>query len=407
MRILVASSSPPDRGSGINAYCLSLSEALVGEGYEVYFLSPTPEEDSWLKQHCIVHVPSDQDDDPLLAAIALNQYIRESGIEGVINNDNSLLQSIAPLVDCPFIAVGHMGKSSVAKLACFNIDWVDHVIAISSDMQRVFTNRYGVPVEKCPVVHNGVIDPGKRANIKSALATFDTPIEIVFGGGFSANKGGDLVERLLHQLGPKIEYVRIHWFGSVPENIQRRLCNWPNISFHGRVLRHEFHAVLSAADILLLPSRAEGCPMVLLEAMSLGVVPIVSDGLGAMRWLVDNGREGYVCSLSCWAQQAAACINFLSQHEATLEVMKHAARQRYEKELRIEYVAQRLVELLAQPTVDRKYKPAKATILRWHRPLIAGTDRAPFIDRLAIRAGWLRRAGRIRVNGKQSGSYEG
>lgn len=50
--------------------------------------------------------------------------------------------------------------------------------------------------------------------------------------------------------------------------------------------KEEFEKTLSSSCFLLLPSREEGCPMVLLEAMRFGVIPIVSNGKGAMRKLL-------------------------------------------------------------------------------------------------------------------------
>lgn len=392
MRLLVASSSPPDRGSGINAYCRNLVEALVADKHELHFLSPSPKDDTWLRQHGVRHVASDQGDDPLQAAAVLAQYIADHHIEGLINNDNSLLQSIAPLVDCPFLAVGHMGKSNVAALACFNNRWVDHVVAISSDMQRVFTGRYRIPVEKCPVVHNGVVD--RSSDVREARADSGT-LRVVFAGGYSRNKGGRLIARAIRGSPNAWQNVHIDWFGEVPPKVQKGLGPLANIAFHGRAAQDEFHAVLRQADVLLLPSKVEGCPMVLLEAMSFGVASIVSDGKGAMRWLVDSGREGYVCGLKSWPGQAARCIAFLAGHREHLDSMRQAARMRFEKELRSELVARRMLELLRYPTVERGRRPDRITVLKWHRPLVQGTTRAPLLDRLFIRAGWLRRAGYI------------
>lgn len=53
--------------------------------------------------------------------------------------------------------------------------------------------------------------------------------------------------------------------------------------------------LLSAFDILLLPSRKEGLPYVLLEA-ALARVPIVATDVGGISELIQNGKSGALCN---------------------------------------------------------------------------------------------------------------
>ena len=48
---------------------------------------------------------------------------------------------------------------------------------------------------------------------------------------------------------------------------------------------------LAWADVILQPSHFEGVPLMLLEAMQLGVVPLATD-VGAVREIVQNGNTG-------------------------------------------------------------------------------------------------------------------
>jgi glycosyltransferase involved in cell wall biosynthesis len=49
------------------------------------------------------------------------------------------------------------------------------------------------------------------------------------------------------------------------------------VCFHGYLPRSELDSFYARAHFLLLPSRSEGWPKVLSEAMAYGVVPLVSD----------------------------------------------------------------------------------------------------------------------------------
>lgn len=58
--------------------------------------------------------------------------------------------------------------------------------------------------------------------------------------------------------------------------------------------RRDAGAVLAAADVVLLTSRAEGTPNVLLEAQMLGV-PVVATRVGGVGDAVDDGGTGILC----------------------------------------------------------------------------------------------------------------
>jgi glycosyltransferase involved in cell wall biosynthesis len=53
-------------------------------------------------------------------------------------------------------------------------------------------------------------------------------------------------------------------------------------------LRRDVPALLALADLMLLPSRSDAMPMVVLEAMALGV-PTVATDVGDVRWMLGDG----------------------------------------------------------------------------------------------------------------------
>lgn len=397
MKVAVGCSSPPDRGSGIMAYARDLSAALRSMGVEVHFVSPSPQDSTWLDTLQIRHVSTSQYDNPLERACALLQYMEINKIDGVINNDNALLQSIAPALRCPFISVGHLSKLSIASLACYQSEWSDYVIAIADDMQRIFVNKYGVPFIKCPIVFTGVEDPGCSCD----YSQFEPGIlRLIFTGGFNREtKGADLLLKAVSRGGPEWENMQLDWFGQVPGDVARRLAGYSYVKLHGRVPREQLLTAMREADVLLLPSRYEGCPMTMIEAMSLGVVPVTSDGVGAMRWIITSGKEGFICHLNRWPEQMLETAAFLRDHPAVLRDMKRRSRETYVAGFRNIEVATRLLDLLSKPTVNRD-RPARAIeVLRWHRPLRPDGLKSPLMDRFHYRLGWLRTAGTLILAG--------
>lgn len=390
MKLIIGSSAPPDRGAGISAYATDISEAFVSMGIEVHYVSPTPDNWQWFKDQHIKQVSTNSNDDQVQTAERLLSYIHEHKIDGIINNDNPALQSIAPSVRCPVIVVGHMDRRSIATLACWRSEWSDYVVAISYDMQRKYVLNYGVPVTKCPVILNGVRDPGHDGY----FANRDSKVlRVIYAGGHSRNKGWNRILSALKQEENVWRGIKLEWYGHVPRHVKKRLSRFSCVHYHGPVPREDFLTALRMADVFLLPSKQEGCPMAMLEAMSFGVVPIASDGSGAMRWLITSGPEGFICNLNRWVEQMTLCLTFLRDHPKVLSDMKEAVRNRYLSEFDSSVVAAKLLKLILRPTVVRNKIPKEVPILRWHRPLRSDGKKAPLLDRLYIRLGVLRTAG--------------
>lgn len=393
MKLLLASSAPVDGGAGISAYTRVLASTLAKAGHEIHYASPSHEDPQFLEAHGIGHCPTEREEDPHDAAARLLAYVRDHRIEGCINNDNPVLQNLAPALEGPLVVVCHMDRRAVGSLCRVHADWVDHLVCISNDMQRTMVRRYGFPNTKCRLVHNGTHDPGHSGD----FAQRDPDrLRVVVTGGYNAHKGGTRVLASMREHPDAWRGVRVDWFGPVPES-KRSQASALDVHFHGQVPQARFHEVLGEADALVFASNKEGCPMTMLEAMAHGVLPIATDGVGAMRWLIDSGREGFICHLRDFPRQLADCIAFLGARPALTASMKQAARERFLRDFRADTNAERVLALVRQPTVDRRLRPDRIEIVAWHRPVASPTRSLTLEDRVRYRTGWLARAGTLQV----------
>jgi glycosyltransferase involved in cell wall biosynthesis len=392
-KILIAASAPPDCGSGINTYSKEISMELRRRGIGVVFAAPKPRDFSWFQRWDISLFPSEPDENQVAVADRLLNYIRADGIQAAINNDNSVLQSIAPAMTCPVIAVGHLDSTAIAKVACFNSTWIDHVVAISIDMHHHYVHKLGVNKDKCPVIHNGLQDPDPPT-----ISAFDgvRKLRVIVAGEYSHRKGGDLIKKMILTRHPVWNHITLDWFGRVPEVLRRFLADYAAVNVHGRVPRDQLIDSLKDADVFLLASRREGCPMAMIEAMGYGVVPIASDGIGAMRGLVTDGQDGYICSLKDWPHQALYCLHNIIKNPESLNAMKSCTRKRFLSELTIPKVVDKLMKLLQSPTVDRRCSQNRVRILKWHRLPAAGL-RPSILERFYFKFGIIRYAGWLDV----------
>ena len=129
---------------------------------------------------------------------------------------------------------------------------------------------------------------------------FDLPIELCFVGRLEAQKGLDLILEAMaefsEQSSNKIKTV--HIVGAGAKSAERNYINRAssckiNFEFYGMLSRTEVHAIFSRSHAILLPSKSEGFPKVISEAMNFGCLPIVSNVSSIGQHIVD-GQNGYL-----------------------------------------------------------------------------------------------------------------
>ncbi len=83
---------------------------------------------------------------------------------------------------------------------------------------------------------------------------------------------------------------------------------------------------VASCDIMVFPTRFEGFPVALVECMSQGCVPVVTDLSGGIQELVQNGKTGYRCEMGNNNMFAEAIIR-LNENRVLLTEMKQKAIQ--------------------------------------------------------------------------------
>lgn len=114
------------------------------------------------------------------------------------------------------------------------------------------------------------------------------------------------------------------------------------ITFAGPVEHHDLAGLLKASDAFVLPSRWEGLPIVILEAMAAGL-PVVATDVGGVAEAVEDGVTGIVVPAED-PDALALALERLAQSPQQRAEMGHNARQRAERfDLRV--VAERLSDI--------------------------------------------------------------
>ncbi|WP_405879575.1 glycosyltransferase family 4 protein [Streptomyces sp. NBC_01136] len=174
----------------------------------------------------------------------------------------------------------------------------------------------GVERERIRVVHNGVEEPGPRAE-RSPEPLF------VAMGRLVEYKRIDLLLRLWERVRP-VTGGRLVIVGDGPERERLEQLAGPGVEFAGRVTEAEKHRLLCAAWLLLHPSAVEGWGLVVTEAAARETPAIAFDVPGLRDSVVDGETGVLARGESSFA--AAWCTLALSTHRRTL--MGKSARDR-------------------------------------------------------------------------------
>ncbi|GGW41785.1 glycosyltransferase family 4 protein [Streptomyces griseoloalbus] len=200
------------------------------------------------------------------------------------------------------------------------------VVAVSASTARAL-HGIGVPRERIRVVHNGVTDPGPRAE-RSPEPLF------VAVGRLVEYKRIDLLLRLWERVRP-VTGGRLVIVGDGPERERLERPAGPGVEFTGHVSEAEKHRLLCAAWLLLHPSAVEGWGLVVTEAAARGT-PTVAFDVPGLRDSVRDGETGVLARgessfAAAWCAVALDAERRESMGKAALE---HAARYRWEHTVR-------------------------------------------------------------------------
>jgi glycosyltransferase involved in cell wall biosynthesis len=224
------------------------------------------------------------------------------------------------------------------------------LIVLGESWRRFFSG-IGVPEERIVVLPNPVALP---AALPARLGA--TPVTFVYLGLVSPAKGAfDLVEAVALMKPETRTRLRVIVAGNGQLEVLR-----DKITQHGLAETigvrpwldvAQRDALLASAEAFVLPSRQEGLPMALLEAMAWGLAPLATP-VGAIPELVEHGRSGLLTPPGDVAALARAMERLLEpQYRAELG---RAARRRVEP-LAVEHYARRLTQLYEAVACNRSH----------------------------------------------------
>lgn len=172
------------------------------------------------------------------------------------------------------------------------------VVAVSEALKEALI-RFGVEARRIVVIPNGVdrerFHAKDRREARRTLGLAPDGRRVVFVGNLEPVKGPDVLLEAMRRLPPEVS-LSLVGDGTLREvlaGMARSAGLEDRVQFAGCRPHGEIPLWLCAADVVCLPSRSEGCPNALLEALACGR-PVVATAVGAIPGLLSSGECGLV-----------------------------------------------------------------------------------------------------------------
>ncbi len=360
---------------GINSYLMHLADGLRQRGIPVTVVVVWPKEDGWLAGRCresnvpLTVLAGRRTGDQLpLAAWRLAQVLRQAGpavlhtqahYSGLVGRAAVLLSGRhACLVSTLHDII--VGDDRLGMKLVYWLDWTTYgcnraTAAVSEHLAGAIRAR-GVRVHHLEVVRNGIpMRSGGGGGVRTRAAGA-LPV-VGFVGRLSPEKNcAALIHAAALLVRQRGSTFRLVILGDGPERaalegLARTLGVASLTAFEGT--RSDTDAYYAQMDVVAVPSLREGLPLVVLEAMRLGLL-VVASRTGGMPEVITHGESGILVPPGDVAALAEA-IGLGLDDPALRNRLGEAGRRRVEEVCSIDGMVERTITMyrraLARPRV--------------------------------------------------------
>jgi alpha-maltose-1-phosphate synthase len=192
----------------------------------------------------------------------------------------------------------------------------DHVIVPSEHVRATLSGV--VPDEKIHVVSYGA---PSLAAARTRSDDWTKKLKVLYVGALIQRKGISYLLDAVDKMGPHIELTLVGRRFAANRRVDAACSRWP---WFESLTHAEILELMRNSDVLVLPSLAEGCALVVLEALACGLPVIVTPNTGSTGFVRD-GCEGFIVPI-CSSDAVAERLDTLHRNRELLETMSQNAR---------------------------------------------------------------------------------
>lgn len=214
----------------------------------------------------------------------------------------------------------------------------NHVIVQSEDMKQDMISSFGIKESIISKINNPInTDLVIRQSKQQSSLEFNSSLfNFVCLGRITYQKGYDILFKRVSELDKKIRaQIHIYILGSGPleselKDLVDSLDLWASVSFEG--FQSNPYVYLAKADGLILSSRYEGFPNVLLEAGVLGVPVLTNRCPGGINEIIIPRENGLICDMEDSSDFKRTFENFLN-HKFSSTKISNLTLSRYDSSI--------------------------------------------------------------------------
>jgi len=182
-----------------------------------------------------------------------------------------------------------------------SFDMSDLIVAMSQYTAKSIKRTF--PDLEPVVILNGV-DTSFFVPPQNDLRSIDNsgPFRLLYVGNLSQRKGAHFLPRIMEDLD---ESYFLEYTSGKSYNV--RLPNKPNMKCLGHLNQDEVRNAYQRAHAVLFPSRLEGMPRVVMEAMACGT-PVIGSNASSIPELITNEVDGILCNPENYESFVSATI---------------------------------------------------------------------------------------------------
>ena len=184
-------------------------------------------------------------------------------------------------------------------------------------------------IEQCGIESEKIIDVGWGPCLtieKKYKKSFNNPPRFVFVGRNSPRKGLDILISAFKIVRERYPDVILNIAGMSSEEYPGILTK--GLLFHGYCKADKLKKILSSSDIFIFPSRYDRAGHVIIEAMSYGLVPVVTETCGAPEPVL-AGKCGITIPLEHTESLANAMISLIKNSRLLKQFSHNATEEAY------------------------------------------------------------------------------
>ena len=238
--------------------------------------------------------------------VRLARWFKSNGVSLVhTHNPMALIYgaSAARLAGAPVVHTKHgFNPGGRARLLAGRLvaRWADAFVAVSPETAAVARGRKEVDERRLSVIPNGIIlgrfhpDTAARARIRSELGIPESSWVVGTVGRIAAEKNQALLLRAAAPLLGLDVHLVVAGDGPLRASLSDLVSELGVAPFvHLLGARVDVPDVLNAMDAFVLCSSSEGLPLVIPEAMAIGL-PVVATSVGGVPSVIDEGLTGFL-----------------------------------------------------------------------------------------------------------------